>query len=158
MKTLVLAPRLIYLYNITPSLFSINSIKGAIIRTLLRKVYYFLPTRRCDNNTLFVLYNGPLHTSSRAAQTLSKNPHVMDVSKLLQMQTNAAYQSIGRPSPQPAHQSSTAPFFADYARCSRCQRSVSIDASAGPFYGNAVAFGTNSFYCRRCATMVGFKK
>ncbi|KAL1311179.1 hypothetical protein AAFC00_001376 [Neodothiora populina] len=37
------------------------------------------------------------------------------------------------------------------ARCSRCQRTLSIDASAG-----SVSYGLNLYYCARCAGMVGY--
>jgi hypothetical protein len=40
-------------------------------------------------------------------------------------------------------------------RCSRCQRSLSINDSSTPAPG-VVQFGMNSYYCSRCASMVGF--
>jgi hypothetical protein len=43
----------------------------------------------------------------------------------------------------------------DIVRCSRCQRSLSIDPTGRS--NNAVRFGMNSFYCSRCATVVGYK-
>lgn len=49
-------------------------------------------------------------------------------------------------------QSST---FLDIVRCSRCQRSLSINDSSTPAAG-VVQFGMNSYYCSRCASMVGF--
>ncbi|KAF2719153.1 hypothetical protein K431DRAFT_206621, partial [Polychaeton citri CBS 116435] len=39
-------------------------------------------------------------------------------------------------------------------RCSRCQRSQSIDIKTGK--KNMVQYGLNSWYCTRCAGMVGF--
>lgn len=45
----------------------------------------------------------------------------------------------------------------DVVRCSRCQRSLSIDTGSTSS-GGVVRFGTNSYYCNRCATLVGFKK
>lgn len=52
------------------------------------------------------------------------------------------------PSPKPS---------LDIVRCSRCQRSLSLDLTAAHTPG-AVRFGTNSYYCNRCATAVGFVK
>ncbi|KAF3399066.1 hypothetical protein DPV78_007155 [Talaromyces pinophilus] len=46
-------------------------------------------------------------------------------------------------------QSST---FLDIVRCSRCQRSLSINKSSTPAAG-VVQFGMNSYYCSRCASM-----
>lgn len=45
--------------------------------------------------------------------------------------------------------------YLDIVRCSRCQRSLSIQNSSTPAAG-VVQFGMNSYYCSRCATMVGF--
>ncbi|PTU23418.1 hypothetical protein P175DRAFT_0508101 [Aspergillus ochraceoroseus IBT 24754] len=42
----------------------------------------------------------------------------------------------------------------DIVRCSRCQRSMSLgNESSSP---GVVRFGMNSYYCSRCASMVGF--
>lgn len=41
----------------------------------------------------------------------------------------------------------------DIVRCSRCQRSLSLENSSSP---GVVRFGMNSYYCSRCASMVGF--
>ncbi|RJE18650.1 hypothetical protein PHISCL_09010 [Aspergillus sclerotialis] len=46
----------------------------------------------------------------------------------------------------------TSPSF-DIVRCSRCQRSLSIENESSR---DAVRFGMNSYYCTRCASMVGF--
>lgn len=43
----------------------------------------------------------------------------------------------------------------DIVRCSRCQRSLSLDSSSSP---GVVRFGVNSYYCSRCAAMVGFNR
>ena len=58
------------------------------------------------------------------------------------------------PSPSP----SRSPCLSlDSARCSRCRRSVSVDnQSLGE--ANGVSYAVNSFYCRRCAEMVGYYK
>lgn len=41
----------------------------------------------------------------------------------------------------------------DIVRCSRCQRSMSLRNEWSP---EAVRFGMNSYYCTRCANMVGY--
>ncbi|KAE8145836.1 hypothetical protein BDV25DRAFT_133448 [Aspergillus avenaceus] len=41
----------------------------------------------------------------------------------------------------------------DIVRCSRCQRSMSLENDSSP---GVVRFGMNSYYCSRCASMVGF--
>lgn len=46
----------------------------------------------------------------------------------------------------------------DIVRCSRCQRSLSIDPTIPASSANVVQFGLNSYYCSRCANMVGFIK
>lgn len=47
----------------------------------------------------------------------------------------------------------TPPTTFDIARCSRCQRSLSLAGQTG---SGVVQFGMNSYYCIRCATKVGF--
>lgn len=42
----------------------------------------------------------------------------------------------------------------DIVRCSRCQRSMSLEKSESS--PGIVRFGMNSYYCSRCASMVGF--
>ena len=42
-------------------------------------------------------------------------------------------------------------------RCSRCHNS-SINPLADLAKGNMVSFGTNLYYCRRCATFVGYRR
>lgn len=107
----------------------------------------------------------------------------MDASKLLQLQTQAAHTQPVRPQPRPLqdvlHVSDdlsennsdesitsvdmplTAPDFSTespyaHARCSRCQRTASIDMNTGRH--NMVEYGLNLFYCTRCANMTGFYK
>lgn len=46
----------------------------------------------------------------------------------------------------------------DIVRCSRCQRSLSINTSLPASQSGAIRFGTNSYYCTRCANVVGFVK
>ncbi|PYH76506.1 uncharacterized protein BO66DRAFT_80536 [Aspergillus aculeatinus CBS 121060] len=52
----------------------------------------------------------------------------------------------------PASSSPTSMNF-DIVRCSRCQRSMSLENESSP---GVVRFGMNSYYCSRCASMVGF--
>jgi uncharacterized protein with PIN domain len=48
------------------------------------------------------------------------------------------------------------PSALEFARCSRCKRSLSVDSDA-PSSSQAVKVGTNLYYCKRCASMVGYK-
>ncbi|KAF2142043.1 uncharacterized protein K452DRAFT_287244 [Aplosporella prunicola CBS 121167] len=91
----------------------------------------------------------------------------MDASKLLQLQTSAAYSSK-RPQPQPiqdvldlspisdSRSGSDASSHGSFApalqtiRCSRCHRTASFGSK------QMVSFGVNSYYCTRCASIVGF--
>ena len=107
----------------------------------------------------------------------STNSFAMDVSNLLQLQTQAAYGS--RPQPQPVQAKSASSRISgssmtstssqsssttnssnnclEFARCSRCHRTLSMDP-ASPVPSGVVQFGTNLFYCSRCASMVGYKR
>jgi len=103
----------------------------------------------------------------------------MDGSKVLQLQTQAAHSTPARPQPRPlqdmfhiaddteqnsddsinsnASDDSMSPDEASsmlHARCSRCQRSASTDLTTGG--SNMIQWGLNSFYCTRCAKIVGF--
>lgn len=82
----------------------------------------------------------------------------MDASKFMGLQTAAAHQ-LNRPKPQP-HQNiletsnssdsgSSSTSTPQLIFCSRCQRSS---------YGTAgmVCFAMNSYYCTRCASLVGY--
>lgn len=100
----------------------------------------------------------------------------MDASNLLQLQTWAAHvPALRRPQPQPLQNvlavsddssgsdDSTSSSAAhtlqspiELARCSRCHRSQSIDMTTGKA-ANMVSYGLNSFYCTRCANIVGFQ-
>ncbi|KAF2089219.1 hypothetical protein K490DRAFT_63357 [Saccharata proteae CBS 121410] len=99
----------------------------------------------------------------------------MDASKLLQLQTSAAY-STARPQTQPVQDvldispinlprrsgsdsstSSTSSERSDSAspqltliRCCRCHRTASLGSKS------MVSFGLNSYYCSRCASIVGY--
>ena len=105
----------------------------------------------------------------RAPQTPS-----MASANLLKLQTAAAHGHPSRPRPQPqqnvlhvtsddssssSSSSSSSDSDSDYwsppetARCSRCQRTPSIDIHTGR--SNMIPYGLNLFYCSRCAGMVG---
>ncbi|KAF1991827.1 hypothetical protein K402DRAFT_388371 [Aulographum hederae CBS 113979] len=108
--------------------------------------------------------------ASHPTTTYQSSLHTMDASKLLQLQTSAAY---SRPAAQPlgansANSSSSdtsesmtsadsptmeaLTYEDDLYRCSRCQRSSCI----GTLPGNMIRIGTNSYYCNRCANIVGY--
>lgn len=104
----------------------------------------------------------------------------MNASKLLQLQTQAAHPKAVRPQPRPLQDMfnihddseansddsvnsnpsddaiSSAALALQHARCSRCQRDSSIDLTTGG--SNMVQWGVNSFYCNRCAKIVGFNQ
>ncbi|QKX53291.1 uncharacterized protein TRUGW13939_00369 [Talaromyces rugulosus] len=64
--------------------------------------------------------------------------------------------STPAPAPEPTDLPSSHSFL-DIVRCSRCQRSLSIQHTSPPAAG-VVQFGMNSYYCSRCASMVGFNR
>ncbi|EON63309.1 hypothetical protein W97_02536 [Coniosporium apollinis CBS 100218] len=98
----------------------------------------------------------------------------MDASKLMSLQTTAAF-SPNRPKPRPiqdvlvlgesdSSESSTTNYSSDSSsstpanpitRCSRCHRSSSLGSSSSTNSG-MISFGPNSYYCQRCATIVGY--
>lgn len=102
---------------------------------------------------------------------------IMNVANLLQLQTQVAHPDANRSQTHPVQTgihtavdsddgSISSSFSSDFGsrmdsldvvRCSRCQRSLSIDTGSTSS-GGVVRFGTNSYYCNRCATLVGFKK
>ena len=97
----------------------------------------------------------------------------MDASRHLQLPTQNSLTTRDRPQPQPLQNvlhiedlssddesiSSTcsAPTQSMTARCSRCHRTLSTDASAGITPGN-VSYGLNLWYCSRCAAFVGYNR
>lgn len=108
--------------------------------------------------------------ASQTIPTYLLMPYNMDASRLLQLQTAAAYASQ-RPSPttlqgcQPSSSSSSSssrssssdasmsarPSLELY-RCSRCHRASSLGSSPG----NMMPIGINNYYCNRCAAIVGY--
>jgi hypothetical protein len=96
---------------------------------------------------------------------------------LMSMQTAAAHGHVhvhpaSRPRPTPVQNvlhvtsddsddsATSSPYgsssFGDMARCSRCQRTPSLDIHTGK--SNMVSYGLNLWYCNRCAALVGFKR
>ncbi|CZT15544.1 uncharacterized protein RCC_12333 [Ramularia collo-cygni] len=94
-------------------------------------------------------------------------------SSLLQIQTNASHgrtqsrpqlqnvlhvtsdESTGSSSSKSSMDSSFSS-SSDFARCSRCHRTSSIDYKTGQ--NSMVQWGMNSYYCSRCADVVGMKR
>ncbi|KAF1827136.1 uncharacterized protein K489DRAFT_405870 [Dissoconium aciculare CBS 342.82] len=95
----------------------------------------------------------------------------------LQLQTGAAYSTKGsnptasRPAVRPTQNLldldgssdgsdcsavDACPSSQEYARCSRCQRTPSIDVRTGLW--NMIQYGLNLWYCSRCAALVGLPK
>lgn len=116
----------------------------------------------------------PMASPSSPDQIASPPHYRMDASRFLQLQTQAATGYFpSRPQPQPvqnilhvdnspgatpaatpaADESCSSMSTPLTARCSRCQRSLSIDVNAGK-----VSYGLNLYYCSRCAEMVGYKR
>ena len=69
---------------------------------------------------------------------------------------NSSEGSISSPSPSQSPAPSPK-VSVDIVRCSRCQRSLTLDMSS-PNLKGVVPFGMNSYYCNRCAKLVGFAK
>jgi len=65
--------------------------------------------------------------------------------------------SSGSLTPRSSSESTSSSVSFDIVRCSRCQRSLSIENASSPAPG-VVQFGMNSYYCSRCASMVGFNR
>jgi hypothetical protein len=87
-------------------------------------------------------------------------PQTIEASRLLQLQTMAAHQPP-RPRPQP-HQDVL--YISDDAMSSRSSTSSERSTSSTPrvcsrcqtHYGDFVAYSLNSYYCTRCAKIVGY--
>ncbi|KAF7191212.1 hypothetical protein HII31_07235 [Pseudocercospora fuligena] len=114
--------------------------------------------------------------ASREITTLSPTEPQM-ASNFMSRQTAAAHgQLSGRPRPYPvqnvlhvtsddstssAESSSKSSISStisspELARCSRCQRTPSIDVQTGK--SNMISYGLNLWYCSRCAALVGLTK
>lgn len=111
-----------------------------------------------------------VHTDS--IYTTQQTPK-MNTSNFLQLQTAAAHP---RPATQPLQRNScsdsprsssedmsipttstypAATLPRDYVRCNRCHRSVSLTSMSS--LDTMVSIGVNSYYCNRCAKIVGYK-
>lgn len=114
----------------------------------------------------------------REPQPLPCMSHAESNDHFMQAQTAAAHcKAPHRPSPHPlqnmlytcsesSSESDDSTYSSDSAgsgltspietaRCSRCQRTPSLDVRTGK--SNMVSYGLNLWYCTRCAAMVGFK-
>lgn len=112
------------------------------------------------------------------AHRIPANPYTPTMlTSPMQLQTSAAH--AVRPSPQPvqnvlhvtsddsnasssssdndvvsSYDSLRSNSCLDTARCSRCQRTASLDPNTGN--SNMLQYGLNLWYCTRCASIVGF--
>ena len=144
--------------------------------------YVFLPFHRCSIRVLTSQQSPP---NLRRAHHFTHLPPIvhpshplttMSASSFLQLQTRAAHpprrprnepnentqvtasRSSSTCASSPRSSTELSPLqspFIDWARCSRCHRSVSVDGSLPSTTG--VSFGINSYYCQRCANLVGYK-
>lgn len=131
------------------------------------------PTFGPDESSSSDPSNPLLAYRSRAHYTSTSPPHM---SSFMQAPTSAAHgHTLSRPRPQPVQNvlhvtsddssssssdgstRSSGEFGMasppELARCSRCQRTPSLDLKTGK--SNMVRYGLNLWYCNRCATMVG---
>lgn len=130
------------------------------------------PTFNLQENTASDPYH-PLLAYRDVTPSLPASPNMS--TNFLQLQTTAAHQNTAatRPNPRPtqnvlqvttdsygsssdgSYSSSTNVHTSscDYARCSRCQRTPSIDVRTGQW--NMIQYGLNLWYCARCAALVG---
>jgi hypothetical protein len=125
-----------------------------------------------NNAALSDPYNPLL--AQRLTQSPSQSTSPRMAANVLQLQTGAAYSSgssdsaSSRPPVRPTQNllrldnssdgSDTSVVDArtsseEYARCSRCQRTPSIDVRTGQW--NMISYGLNLWYCSRCAALVG---
>lgn len=119
--------------------------------------------------------SNPLLAARLPPASIHLNSAAMDASKILQLQTAAAYSYQSRPQPQPVQDvldlspissrsgsdassnssssrtsvSGDSP-TAQFIRCSRCHRTDTAGSK------NMVGYGINSYYCVRCADIVGY--
>ena len=155
------------------------------VSTFLTKSRRFLAPRATPVHSFRVSHHyilRPYHLSTKLSfQTLSilltshilfPPTHAMSSRpSILQLQTQAANgaRPIQNPLPKANRSdesistvsssgSSSPKSSLDIVRCSRCQRSLSIDTSLPANQSGAVRFGLNSYYCTRCANVVGFVK
>lgn len=122
----------------------------------------------------------PLLAIQPSAEPRPLRSYQMDASTLLQLQTQTAHvPSSTRPQPRPLQnvlhvgddgdsspddEPSSSSFTSDdvqssmrTVRCSRCQRTASINVTAAG-QSNFLSYGLNLYYCSRCATIVGYNR
>lgn len=149
---------------------------------ILRVPYIYLPSHHWQLNQIITVNNHRQTSGEPTASIIflqscaqSYSPNIMSASSFLQLQTRAAHppkRSQDQPdqhtqvtascssstcdtSPRSSTESTPPQSpFRDFARCSRCRRSVSVDGSPPSMTG--VSFGINSYYCQRCANLVGY--
>ncbi|OJD32023.1 uncharacterized protein BKCO1_4200062 [Diplodia corticola] len=118
----------------------------------------------------------PLLAARPWSVSFTVSPAAMDASKILQLQTAAAYSYQSRPQPQPVQDvldlspmssrsgsdasSSTSSSSrtsvsgevptVQFIRCSRCHRTDTAGSK------KMIGYGINSYYCVRCADIVGY--
>lgn len=118
-----------------------------------------------DPTNQLLAYGVPQNVITTTSTSTNNRP------TLLQMQTSAAHgHSTSRPRPHPMQNvlltsddgvssdgstssNDSAKSSFDVARCSRCQRTPSLDVSTGK--SNMIQYGLNLWYCSRCAAIVG---
>jgi hypothetical protein len=129
----------------------------------------------CDYPPSSILFSGLLFLSVIADLLLPNSLRRTECSisgiimaSLLQLQTQAARAVNSSSIKHNAHEiigsraSSSSPSSAstsmEIARCCRCQQALIFHTGASPTSLEPVQFGLNSYYCHRCASVVGFKK
>jgi hypothetical protein len=114
----------------------------------------------------------PLLAYRKSQELYGPTSPMPNTSSFLQMQTAAAHSNqASRPRPHPIQQDvlvtsndsmasddssssiDSTKSSIDLARCSRCQRTPSVDPKTGK--SNMVQYGLNLWYCSRCASLVG---
>lgn len=88
-----------------------------------------------------------LQMQTAASNGSSSRPRPIPVQNVLHVTSDDSSSSNSSYSSSDSHGSSL-----DFARCSRCQRTPSIDKSGR---SNMVQYGLNLWYCKRCASLVG---
>ena len=120
-----------------------------------------LPTfsRRLHTNHLFWLTDQRYYsrvpstlTTTSPIPFISTAPALIGISKMSSPSVQVQPQPSGAKGVSHTTKEAGAMNF-DIVRCSRCQRSMSLENESSP---GVVRFGMNSYYCSRCASMVGF--
>ncbi|KAF2756331.1 hypothetical protein EJ05DRAFT_501830 [Pseudovirgaria hyperparasitica] len=145
---------------LTPSTSSDNITPRSYFHTHRRSASYFYglePPIPADTPVDFqIKHSSPFpHTPVTTSRPFLRKDHSMDVSKVLQLQTAAAYQpntsnsgasTSSKTSLNPVHTQPTIPI-----RCSRCHQQSIFSSTRG-----MINYGSNLYYCIRCADIVGY--